>query len=119
MNELPVFDRDRALKRAGNDPAFFKELVETLIQDFSGSCYALEKAVREGNPALAAPPAHTLKSALGNLGASKSSAVASKLEQAAVGGRMEEVVEHIEALKACVSDFLEAVHDYLLTEGKR
>lgn len=65
----PLFNKDAALARVGDDEELLAELVKIFLDDYPNSMRAIESAVQSQDPPKLERAAHTLKGAVANFGA--------------------------------------------------
>lgn len=108
-----VFDSVAALGRMENDREFLAELVDIFAADFPAALVQLQGAWKEGNGRVLAERAHSLKSALGNLGAMQAVEVARSLEVLGNSESAEGVAELIQKFHEAVEAFLVAARNFI------
>ena len=93
-------DAVRALyELVGEDDELFDELVVTFQEDAPQRIVELRRAVADGDTALAARAAHTLKSNAATFGATELASLCRRLEGAARAGELtgaSELIDHVE-----------------------
>jgi HPt (histidine-containing phosphotransfer) domain-containing protein len=116
MNEFPVFDRTAAFERIDNDGEFYKELVSIFFEDYPQAQKTLNNDDTATEELIAV--AHSLKSALGNIGAMQAFAAAKTLEDALrQAGRSSETQGQIESLLSAIAEFRSAVEVEFLSKN--
>lgn len=80
--EDKVFDINGTLARVENDVPLLFELVEVFFEDYEPQIQTLEQAISSNQAKSVESIAHSLKSALGNLGANRAFNTAAQLEKA-------------------------------------
>ncbi|MCB1318582.1 MAG: Hpt domain-containing protein [Leptospiraceae bacterium] len=83
MERLPIFDRESAMLRVDQDEEFFAELLEVFFSDIEERLDELKTAISSKVAKDLESGAHSLKSALGNLGAMRAHEQAFALEKSA------------------------------------
>jgi len=78
-----IYDHAGSLRRMGNDPELFHEMVELLRTDAPTLLSAVQSADREGDPPRLQRAAHTLKGLASNFGAERAVAAAAEVERLA------------------------------------
>jgi len=105
MTTDPVFHKDDAMQRVDNDLELFAELVTMFSDDWPKSVASLEDACRRQAVTEVQHIAHSIKSALGNLGGMRAYRVAFKIEIAAKSGNITEATALLESFKSEVEEF--------------
>ena len=82
MENLPVIDKESAVDRLDGDEGLWRELVPLLLSDAPTYIKALAYALRNEDAEDASAQAHTLKSAVANIGAEETRELAMKIEYA-------------------------------------
>jgi HPt (histidine-containing phosphotransfer) domain-containing protein len=77
------------LRRVGGDVEFAAEMVQIFMQEQHEMCESLRRAVADGRSSEIERAAHSLKGALGSMGATRSAGAAFQIEQSA--GRGEQI----------------------------
>ena len=95
MTDLVVFDEAGALARVDGDAELLKELVSIFFEEYQTQIADLTKALADSDAKQVQAVAHSMKSALGNIGASKAAEIAKTLEYA---GRAEDLSKGTESL---------------------
>jgi HPt (histidine-containing phosphotransfer) domain-containing protein len=97
MPELKVIDMDDAMNRVDHDRELYTELVQVFFEEYDSQIKSLEDAVTQRDINRIGAVAHSLKSALGNIGARSSQALALALEKAAKSseGRSGDLVQDL------------------------
>ena len=94
-----VFDKVSALKRVSGSEDFLKEVLTVFVEDCPGYIQGLEESIQKGNANDVRQAAHKIKSAVGNLSASRVYDAASRIENRARKSMLEGIEEHFEELK--------------------
>lgn len=113
MSESLVFDQQGVMDRVDNDRELLGELVGIFSSEAPGMIEAIKSAIQSGDAAALDASAHSIKSALGNIGAMEAHALAFKLELAGKKGEFsgvestfEEFLKAIEAFKVAYQEFM-------------
>jgi CheY-like chemotaxis protein len=94
-----VFDRDSLFSRVGGDPGLVAEILGTFLTDAPRQLRALQDAVAQGDAALAARHAHSLKGASGMIGGVTVLETATELERTLKHGDLEQARHVIAGLE--------------------
>jgi HPt (histidine-containing phosphotransfer) domain-containing protein len=116
MKEGEVFDEAEALDRVDGDRELFFELVEMFFCDYDAAREAMSQAIDDGDGEALKRKAHSLKSALGNLGAMQAYAQAFELEQMGKLGSFLPAQEALERFAQAVEQFRRVVFSSSLTK---
>lgn len=103
-----IFDKDAVLERCDNDSELVKELIDLFITDYPRAISEIERAVKSGDSSAIGRTSHSIKSALGNLGAMIAYHVAYDIELSAKKGELDDIKNKYELLVQSVSDFFNA-----------
>jgi HPt (histidine-containing phosphotransfer) domain-containing protein len=95
---LPV-DWEEGLARAGDDPEFYRELLELFLDDVPSRLSALRDALESGDCASAASAAHSIKGAAANLSARGVREQAHAVEKSSRAGELDGIAPQAEALE--------------------
>lgn len=117
MNELLVFDEDAVMSRVENDLELFKELVEIFLEEYSAQLSDLEAVLAAGDAYAVNRKAHSIKSALGNLGGMCAHATAFELEKAGKEEKLADAPPLLQKLKEEVAKFLSTAIAFLESRG--
>ena len=101
------FDAEEAFERVDNDKELFFELVDMFFEDYEDSLKGVQEAADNKEARHLEERSHSMKSALGNLGAMKGFYDAKFLEFAGKNENFEGVSERLESLKASIAKFKE------------
>lgn len=82
-DEIPVIDWTTAMANVGDDKELFNAVKDSALDEIPGLMPKLLEAIDDGNPAEAQRLAHTIKGAARVIAASRTMAVAEKIESAA------------------------------------
>lgn len=104
---------DEALERCDGDRAFLLELIDMFFQDLPQNIDSIKAALSGENCETVFKTAHSLKSALGNLGAGRAFTKAKELELAGKSNRLQECLTKFAELEKEIEDFRLAVRDKL------
>ncbi len=105
MDEPAIFDKEGALERVEDDTELFFELIEMFFEDYDGQVSTIASSIENSEARALEESAHSLKSALGNIGAMKSYTLAYELEKLGREGNPKAAQESLEQLKESVSQF--------------
>ncbi len=111
-NGAPVLDRAAVLGRLGNDRGLVRRVTELFLGDCPRLLAALREASDGGDAAALARAAHTLKGALGNLGAVSASRAALVAEEAGRRGDLAAAAASVAALDEAAGQFRDALLDW-------
>ncbi len=117
MNQLLVFDEDAVMSRVENDLELLRELVEIFIEEHGTQISELEGALAAGDAYGVNRKAHSIKSALGNLGGMLAHAAAFELEKAGKEERLEQGPLLLQKLKEEIAEFLSNAAAFLESRG--
>lgn len=106
-----VFDYESSLKRMGNDPALFLEMVELLRADAPALLDLLRQALLSGDNQTTLRAAHTLKGLASNFGAERATAAACEVEQLAKRQPNAEIVAATQRLTQSFTELIAALPD--------
>jgi signal transduction histidine kinase/HPt (histidine-containing phosphotransfer) domain-containing protein len=95
----PPVDLSAAMRAVEDDQALLRELVHLFFQDYLSRMAALREAIRSGDAGHVAHAAHHLKGALGIIGATVASTLASALELMGCAGELEEAFHMLQQLE--------------------
>jgi two-component system, sensor histidine kinase and response regulator len=113
----PVFDRQAAQDRVGDDEEILSEVINLFLRDVPRQIDEIRTAIRDGDHKRLESAAHSLKSAAGCLGGAPTAAAAMRLEalgnQADLGGAAEGLTELERELKR----FMDEISKWVL-EGQ-
>jgi CheY-like chemotaxis protein len=88
----PPMDLAAALMTADGDRSLLRELMEVLLAELPGQLATLRTALQDGDTPRLGLTAHSLKGALGTVGATRAQSLAQQLEVMARAGRIEEAL---------------------------
>lgn len=109
MTDRAVFDYAGVMGRLEQDDELFRELLQVFREEYPKLDMALELAVSTQDTAQVTLHSHSLKGALGNVGAERASEAAKLLEFSSRQGEGAQYLELLSALRAEVGKYLEAV----------
>jgi len=109
MNADLVFNQEDAMQRVDNDRELYAELITMFFGEWPTSVANLEEACRRQAASEVEHIAHSMKSALGNLGAMRSYRMAIKIEMAAKSSNITEATASLEQLKTEVEEFRQLI----------
>jgi CheY-like chemotaxis protein/HPt (histidine-containing phosphotransfer) domain-containing protein len=99
---VALFDRDKALARAGGDEELLRELLELFIEEGPRWLADIDAAIAAGDARKLQRAAHTVKGAVDNFGAPAAFDAALRLEQMARAGELGAAGEASAALRALI-----------------
>jgi HPt (histidine-containing phosphotransfer) domain-containing protein len=117
MSQPKIFDAQEALERVDNDLKLFSELVNIFFGEYPPSFARLKEAVESRNPRQIEEAAHSLKSALGNIGAMNAFHTAYLLEQAGRDGNLDRTAELVNMLNTNVEIFRIEIKKFLAKDS--
>jgi HPt (histidine-containing phosphotransfer) domain-containing protein len=101
-----VFDKDAVMERVDGDTELLFSLIEILESDLREKLPAIGAALDAGDMKTASETAHSLKSALGNLGAMVAHGIALSLERAGRDGNVAQAESDYAALGVATAEYL-------------
>ena len=107
VEDASVFDSAEAFERVDNDKELFFELVDMFFEDYEEVIKGIEQAITSQESKPLEERAHSIKSALGNLGAMQAFNLALSLEKSGREESVDGVSGVFEQLKASVAAFKE------------
>jgi len=111
MMHSTIFDYSGSLRRMGNDPQLFDEMVGFLREDSPRWLAQLHRAMERSDWAAVRHAAHTLRGQVSNFGAQRAIQAAGAIEQAARAGRVSELADAVQELDEAFEELLAAVGD--------
>ena len=117
MVEPLVFDCENAMKRVDGDRELYSELLEMFFQEYPQMIEKLREARNKSDARKIQEYAHSMKSALGNLGAMKAFALAQVIEKNSMQGRLEIIDSNIKTLEDEVEKYKVAVAEFRPAAG--
>jgi HPt (histidine-containing phosphotransfer) domain-containing protein len=109
METQPAFDKEGAMARVDNDTDLYKELLVILFAEYDQNVQKIGAAIDAKSGQELREQAHSIKSALGNVGAMRAYAAAYELEKAGKASEFGASLAIFEELKAAVVAFKAAV----------
>ncbi|NDC37635.1 MAG: Hpt domain-containing protein [Proteobacteria bacterium] len=109
MTEILIFDFAGVMGRLDQDEALFRELLQVFREEYPKLDAALVQAVSGGEAPLVTLHAHSLKGALGNVGAARASDAAKLLEFASRRGEAAQYQSLLGTLRNEVEQYLEEI----------
>jgi 3-isopropylmalate/(R)-2-methylmalate dehydratase small subunit len=106
---LCVFNREELLERLGDDEELVAEIVELFLDDAPQQIASIEAAVAAKDGEEIRNRAHALKGAAANMGAADLCEKARQMEMAAEGGRSDEAVGLLDAVRESFARLREAL----------
>ena len=107
-----VFDVQRAMERVAGDKEFLIELVEIFERELPHNLEKLKIAAGSGDLSTVADTAHSIKSALGNLGAVAACQLADSIERKSRQGEPAGLFERLQGLEDNIVRFREAFKSF-------
>lgn len=105
MQETKILDIEGVLSRLDNDRELFHDLVELFFSTYDEAMQAIVAASRNHDMKGVECSAHSIKGALGNIGAMKAHAVAFALERLGRAQSSDNLDELLSALTAEIQNF--------------
>ncbi len=112
MNDLRVFDIPGALDRVCGDTELLHELYGMLKDQANHAIPEIHSLIQSSDLSNTSKCAHSLKSALGNLGACSAHAVANDLERAAKNGDSAKAETLVRILEGEIESFFSAYQKF-------
>jgi HPt (histidine-containing phosphotransfer) domain-containing protein len=112
MSEKPVFDKEGALDRVDQDLELYGELFEMFFSDSDSTLALMRDAIAQNDNDSLERTAHSIKGALGNLGAQRAQEVSFELE---LTGRNKAISQETNELLDSLS---EEISSFQLEAGK-
>lgn len=113
MEDKKIFDKAAVMDRLGNDTELLQELLQMLFSDIDQKIVSIKASISKDDFDGIEKKAHSLKSALGNLGADISHNYAFQIELAGRNATNENLENLIEAFSESIENFKEAVKEYM------
>lgn len=113
MDSELIFDRDGVLSRVSNDTALLSELLRLFFGDYENMLENICAAIASGDAKRLGSESHSIKSALGNLGANRAYGTAFALEKLAASGSVTGAQQLVENLRAEIAAFRKAVAEFV------
>ena len=112
MKEAEDFDLNGALERVDQDKELFFELFEMFFEDYEAQAAAIRESIEQSSGKGLEESAHSIKSALGNIGAMKAFEMAYTLEKIGrsesldgASEKFDELIKLIETYRLKVEQF--------------
>jgi len=115
MPTTESFDPETAMRQVDNDADLFKEIVGIFREDYPQYLAKIDNAIAQGNAHDLEHYAHSLKGAVGNLGARQVYEIALNLEITGRSGALEKAPENINLLKQELTKFEKELLEYSKT----
>ncbi len=112
MGTDPIFNAEDAMQRVDNDRDLFTELVTLFFEEWPRQVAALEDACRRQGASEVQHIAHSLKSALGNLGAMRAFRTAFHIEMAGKSSQITDATALLEKFKSETEAFKKEAHEF-------
>jgi HPt (histidine-containing phosphotransfer) domain-containing protein len=113
METLPIFDKEAVMERLDNDEELLSELLNMLFEDADDRIAEIATAGSLGNSTEVEKRAHSIKSALGNLGALRAHKAAHNLEIAGRSNNLQDIDQLVAILSKEYNAFKESVISYV------
>ncbi len=113
MAEPLIFDRDAALNRVDGDQELYSELVDMFFEEYPRMLSEIKEARKTGEAKKIQESAHSMKSALGNLGAMKAFAIAQVIEVNGAKNRLEMIDANVKTLEDEIAKYQGAIKSFL------
>ena len=97
-----ILDKAQILENLGGDDDLMLTMADLFVQESDDYCRNLDQALRAGDAERLRREAHTLKSLLASFIDDQGKDLAFDVEMRAKSGQMDDIAEHVEALKARV-----------------
>ena len=104
-----IYDREGVMSRLDNDEELFRELLVVFEEEWPKIIQVIETAIAKGDSATVALHAHSLKGALGNVGADRAAVVAKTLEFCGKDSKLAEAPALLTKLVAAVQEYRNAL----------
>ena len=113
MTEPLIFDAENALKRVDGDRELYSELVNIFFEEYSQMLENIREARRKGDGKKVQEVAHSMKSALGNLGAMRAFGLAQVMESNGTHGRIEMIDGNLKTLEEEVAKYKQLAEEFV------
>ncbi|MCB0320424.1 MAG: Hpt domain-containing protein [Bdellovibrionales bacterium] len=113
----PVFDSVGLLERVDGDVSLFQELLTLFFADYDSAIQAIGDAISAQDSGALESSAHSVKSAVGNLGASQAFELAYKLELMGRNANLTEASARLEQFQTAVAEFKEEAEKFIRSNG--
>ncbi|NMC62879.1 MAG: Hpt domain-containing protein [SAR324 cluster bacterium] len=117
MSEVLIFDKDGAVERVDGDCELLKELGEIFLEDFTMQLKEIQTAISKSDYYGLNRKAHSIKSALGNLGAMKAHATALEMELEGRNENFQRAPALLEELQHDVEEYFRELKIFLKEKG--
>jgi HPt (histidine-containing phosphotransfer) domain-containing protein len=115
MSSNKILDWEGVMDRVDNDIDLYFDLIDMFFADYPSSFNTLKESVTNSNSNEIDRKAHSLKSALGNLGAMQAYEAAYKLERAGKSSETANYVNYLKSFEEAVEAFRIAVTEKRIT----
>lgn len=112
MSDNKIFAQEEALDRVDGDKELLFELFDMFFEDCDSRLEAIADAIANNNPSKLKEDAHSIKSALGNLGAMTSYDLAYKLELMGRDSDLNDAGNKFDEFKAEIAKFKELTDSF-------
>ncbi|MCB0336539.1 MAG: Hpt domain-containing protein [Bdellovibrionales bacterium] len=112
MTEVRVFDLEDALERVGDDAELLVELFDMFMEDCDSNLALIRQGVASKDQEIIERTAHSMKSAVGNLGGMKAHAAAYAVECAGREGNEEVYQSVVDVFDSEIQAFKQAFEQY-------
>ena len=116
MSDSKAFDKEGALERVDDDLELFFELVDMFFSEYEQQLVTLRGAVDSGTAKELEETAHSIKSALGNIGAMRAFDQAFILEKKGREESLEGASDELSKLESYVSEYKTEVEAFRPSE---
>lgn len=113
-----LFDREAAMDRVDQDIELLQELVEVFSEEYPGFLNSISEALQKQDAHKLERASHSIKSALGNLGAMKGFELARTLENMGRAGEIEGAAALVQQLQDTVTAFRSAFSEFIESQGQ-
>ena len=94
-----IFDYNALMDRLVGDVTLFRKIMEIVIDDIPKKISALKQAISNNDQKNTVLHAHTMKGAAGNVGIVQFRCIAAKIEEMALAGDFDSVLQHVPVLE--------------------
>jgi HPt (histidine-containing phosphotransfer) domain-containing protein len=112
MSTAPLLNLEETLERMSGDRELLVNLFQLYGDDVPKKFATIDASIRDGDMYQAERTAHSLKGASATVGAVRLSLIAAGLEQAAKGGRSDEMARLRQELELVWEQTLVAMHEF-------
>lgn len=113
MDKNKIFDKEAVMERLDDDTDLLTELLQMLFSDVEDRLKSIDESIKASDFEAIEKKAHSLKSALGNLGANVSHSLAYEVELAGRNAEIDKLPAAFSKFKNAISEFKEEVKEYL------